>query len=378
MRRSLSLLVILTLVAAVVCGCGAKRSHDPQARLDAEVEQYGQAEALARANERVQKDPSAANYDLLGRACAKVGKKNAAREAMEKAVSLDPSYAPSALLLARLLMEEGKAPAAEAMIRRILQKDPASPDGVELLSRLLMSENRANEAEPLVAGALKRHGDSAALHWAYADVLTIQKRYDDAEKEYQRAIRIEPKQVRIRMAFAQMLLFARKMEEAAAQAREVARLDHESAEVQFAAASILHQSGHADEALPLYREALIINPSMLPAANNLAQLLADEGTDTGTGLAWARKAAAIAPHNPAVLDTLGWALVRDGNFEQGLPLLRAVYSKWSANPAIQYHLGWALVKNGQKAEGMQLLQRAAASDRPDTVDQAKKAIAEFS
>ena len=77
-------------------------------------------------------------------------------------------------------------------------------------------------------------------------------------------------------------------------------------------------------------------------------------------------------------DTLGWALVRNGNYEEGLPVLRVAYKAWPTNAAVQYHLGWTLIKRGQKAEGMRLLQQAAASGRPDTAEQARKAIAEFS
>jgi len=60
-----------------------------------------------------------------------------------------------------------------------------------------------------------------------------------------------------------------------------------------------------------------------------------------------------------------------------LEVLRGVHKAWPTNAVVQYHLGWVLVKTGKKAEGMELLKKAAASDRPDASELAKKAIAEF-
>ena len=377
MRRPIaaSILIVAVLLS---CGCGRRQTSTPQARVDADVARYGAAEALARARDRVKTDPTAENYDLLARAYAATRQRQQARQTLEKAVSLDPTYAPSALLLSRTLMEEGKADQAEPLIRRVLQRDQNNPQAIELLARVLMLEKRAPEAEPLLAVAVKKHGKDPDVVWAYADTLTILKRFEDADKQYRRAVRLSPKNVRIRAAYTQMLLFAMKKELVPVQAREVAKLAPDSDEMQFMAASALHQVGLEDEAITHYREALIINPGNLPSANNIALLLADRGQDTGTAVAWARKAASMAPKNPAVIDTLGWALVRDGNYAEGLKVLQGVYKVWPTNEIVQYHMGWTLVKMGKRGEGMALLQKAASGKRPDASTLAKKAIAEFS
>lgn len=377
MRRLVPVL-ILAVAVVLAAGCQRRQANSPDARVDAEIAKVGGAEAVARSLDRIKANPTAENYDLLARAYAKLKRPKQAREALEKAVSLDPTYAPASLLYARVLMDDSKYDQAEPLIQRVLQRDANDARAQELLARLLMAQNRVKEAEPMLASGVKEHGDDAALLWAYGDALTILKQYDEAEKQYKRAVKLDPKNVRIRMSYTQMLLYALKYDQVPEQAREVAKMAPDSDEMQFMAGSALHQAGKEDEAITHYREALIINPNNLPAANNIALLLADRKQDTGTAVAWARKAAALAPKNPAVVDTLGWALVRDGNVKEGLDVLRAVNKAWPSNAIIQYHLGWTLVKAGQKAEGMALLQKAATSGRPDAVDLAKKAIAELS
>jgi len=52
----------------------------------------------------------------------------------------------------------------------------------------------------------------------------------------------------------------------------------------------------------------------------------------------AKHAYEIAP-SPQRADTLGWSLVANGEFSQGLIYLRRAGATQPQNPAVQYHLG---------------------------------------
>lgn len=369
--------MLLIPALLLVAGCG-RRTSDPESRLKGDLQRYGVQETVARAKDAVKADPSAANYDYLARALSRANQPKEARQALQKAVSLDPAYAPSSLLMARLLMDRGKTDAAEILTRRVLEKAPDSAAGNELLGRILLKQGKAADSETILTAAIKHNSRDARLQWALADTQSVLKRYEEALKHYRRAIKLDPDQLRIRMCLVQTLMAMGKQDQAAAEALTVVDKQPDSADVRFMAASALHELGRLDEAITQYREALVIDPSMVPAANNLALLLADQNQDIGTAVSWARKAAQLAPRNPAVSDTLGWALARSGAYSEAIGVLRRTQKSEPNNPAISYHLGWALAKSGQKAAGLPLLQKAAKSTNKEVSDQARKALQEFS
>jgi len=376
MPRSIVALMLVTLVALVGSGCGRKAA-DPEARLQTEVPRYGLAEVVSQAREAAAKEPTAPNFDYLPRAYALDKQPKLAREALQKAVSIDPLYAPSALLLARNLLQEGKGAAAEQMMRALLEKQPRSDEAAEVLCRALLAQQKPTEALAAAEETIKRVGRSKAMLWARADILAVLKQYDKSEQDYRTALKSDPKNIRLRMSFVQTLVTAGKRDEGAKLAVETAQLAPDVAEVHFMAGGALYQAGKIDEAVAQYKEALVIDPTLVPAANNLALLLSDRNQDTGTAVSWARRAAAGAPGNIAIADTLGWALARDGRVQEALPILREVNKAWKTNPTVWYHYGWALAKSGQKSEGLKWLQQAASSG-DDCAPDAQKALQEFS
>ena len=79
-------------------------------------------------------------------------------------------------------------------------------------------------------------------------------------------------------------------------------------------ATLLTQMGRRDQAVVLYRRALASDPNNPVFMNNLAWALAQQKRDLGEALALAQKAAALAPDNPAVWDTLGQVQQARGDY----------------------------------------------------------------
>lgn len=377
MRTHITFALLLAALVVSASGCGKSKSSAPDARLSADVQTLGLPEVLARSQELVKSQPTAENYDYRARALALARQPKLARTAIEKAVSLDPTYEPSAVVLAQALMQEGKDDAAVQMMRGLLEKNPGASKASEVLCRALLRQNKPSEALTVAEEAVKRDRKSASLLWARADAKSTLKQFDEAAKDHRRAMKLEPKSIPLRMAYVQTLMRSGKKDEATKFALDTIPLAPNSADVRFMTASALHQSGQFDEALKQYKETLIINPAMIPAANNLALLLADRQQDTSTAVAWARKAAAMAPRSVAVADTLGWALARDGQYGDAASILRGVNKVWDSNPVVWYHLGWVLAKSGSKSEGKSLLQRAANS-KSEIAAEALKALQEAS
>ena len=73
---------------------------------------------------------------------------------------------------------------------------------------------------------------------------------------------------------------------------------------------------------------------------------------------FAERAYALRPNDPAVIDTLGWLLFRQGQVDRGLALLRDARLRDSTDPEIRYHLAAALAKSGRRTEAREEVAQA--------------------
>ena len=102
-------------------------------------------------------------------------------------------------------------------------------------------------------------------------------------------------------------------------------------------------------ALAAYEEALQRAPENDLLMNNIACLSADHGFDLTRAAALAARMWAQHPQDPAVADTLGWVLFRQGKVTEALPLLMRAVAGAPNNPLHRYHYGMALRQAGQSA-----------------------------
>jgi Flp pilus assembly protein TadD len=117
-----------------------------------------------------------------------------------------------------------------------------------------------------------------------------------------------------------------------------------------------HQLGDAKGALSLYERLVVLTPDDALVHNNLANLLMDE--DNERAFKAARRAQQLAPSNPSILDTYGWALVQVGELNEGLTLLREAVARNGRSATTRYHLGVALEEFGNLSESKRELTQA--------------------
>ncbi|MNN01565.1 bacteriophage N4 receptor, outer membrane subunit [compost metagenome] len=79
--------------------------------------------------------------------------------------------------------------------------------------------------------------------------------------------------------------------------------------------------------------------------------------------ATAEQALKLAPGNPAVLDTLGWIVLQQGDVKRATALLRKAADLAPKSPEVQYHLGAALAKSGDKGGARKQLEQLLATNK---------------
>ena len=100
---------------------------------------------------------------------------------------------------------------------------------------------------------------------------------------------------------------------------------------------------------------------MLPdnsrALNHLGYMLANQTTRHAEALELIERAIAISPDDPAIIDSLGWALYKVGRYEEALVQMRRAFAAFP-DDEVASHLGEVLWALGRKDEAMQVWQNA--------------------
>jgi tetratricopeptide (TPR) repeat protein len=93
-----------------------------------------------------------------------------------------------------------------------------------------------------------------------------------------------------------------------------------------------------DESIEILEKALQLDPDYPNALNSLGFIYAEEGIDRKKALALCKRAVQLKPNNAAYLDSLGWALFRNGQLEEARATLRKALDLASGNREIARHL----------------------------------------
>lgn len=100
------------------------------------------------------------------------------------------------------------------------------------------------------------------------------------------------------------------------------------------------------------------------ALNALGYTLADRGERLDEAYELVRRAYALEPDDPAVIDSMGWVHYRLGNLDEALRFLRAAHARYPDHE-VTAHLGEVLWVAGQRREARRLL-REALAQTPDS------------
>jgi putative PEP-CTERM system TPR-repeat lipoprotein len=120
----------------------------------------------------------------------------------------------------------------------------------------------------------------------------------------------------------------------------------------LALAEQLQQAGQPDRARALYQQSPLLATQTI-LQNNLAVLLLD--TDPQLALQWAEKAHRAMPEQADILDTYGYALVKAGQVEKGLGVLREAEIRQPQAALLQLHIAAALQQLNRHAEARTIL-----------------------
>ncbi len=111
------------------------------------------------------------------------------------------------------------------------------------------------------------------------------------------------------------------------------------------------------------RAILDREPDNVTALNALGYTLANRTERYSEAFSLISRALELDPEEPAILDSMGWILYRQGKYAQAVDYLSKAFAKFP-DPEVAAHLGEVLWISGDKARALLVLQGAIAKD-PD-------------
>ena len=106
------------------------------------------------------------------------------------------------------------------------------------------------------------------------------------------------------------------------------------------------QSGNSELARSFFERALEANPNDSRAANNLAYIYLADEQRAADALRLAQTASRIRPADGDILDTLGWAYLKNDKVDEAVETLKIAAVLMPTNPTLLYHYGEALNQAG--------------------------------
>ena len=163
---------------------------------------------------------------------------------------------------------------------------------------------------------------------------------------------------------------------AAATYRRTLQQEPDSIPLKSGLAGVLEISGDYGGAVRLFEEILRLVPGNAIAAINLALVLVSRYGDQESLLRAKRLVQGVAyEQHPAMLDTLGWAHYRLGEYEQAVARLQQAVAGMPGMPLFHYHLGMACHKSGDDVLAKRHLQRALEAGRFPGMEEARGTLA---
>src|SRR5580658_1113743 len=283
-----------------------------------------------------------------------------AQRAFELAVGLNPRSPEAQERLGRALSLRGGDSSADAQeaYEKALALDPDYAPALNELTELLVKEGKVKQASARIEKQTVTHPKSYELQVAKAEFCVTQKDWSCAERSYQQTLALNPYYVNGYLALAHIYAATNRPQEMIS-AYEAARARFpEYLPTYLLLAQVYQYVGDWSRAEQTYQASLGVDPNQSSALVNLARLYADHGGSLSDALQLAQRAKAARPDDPLVNDALGWVYYKQGQYRSAIPMLEDVARKNPQVAEFQFHLGMTYLAAGQPAPARDRLQAA--------------------
>ena len=287
-----------------------------------------------------------------------------ARLELQETIKMYPDSNDAEYQLGYIEFTERKFADAEKRFRKIYDSKPPDIRGLMGITEAYMAQANYDGAIALVKKEIAAHPDRLNLKIALGNIAVRGNKTDEALAAYQQVIEKNPQdgpmQVRIGITYRNK----GDAKNAIEHLRRGVELMPNDPTPYSELAMLLHQQGNRAQARPLYDKMLKLEPDNIVALNNLAFMIAEDGSDLDQALTLAQRAKQKSPNDPNVSDTLGWIYIKKNLSDNAISVFTELITKYPGHPnmaVFQYHLGMAYAQRGDKVSARKALEAAVRS-----------------
>lgn len=234
-----------------------------------------------------------------------------------------PNYAPAIIATAKALGELSGGRETVAILDKIPSSSPYWTRTVFAKAALLRDIGDNSAAVELARLSYSQNNLSAARATFLGQMLQQDERLPEAIAQYRSAMDLED--------------FKRQASKGRASFHVVL-------------ASALDENGNWDEAQKELQNAIKLDPSNASALNYLGYNMLKRGDDVVQAETLVRRAYEAEPSSSAYADSLGWALYKNGKFDDAVAMLEKAATAAKGDATIFEHLGDAYWRAGRRRE----------------------------
>ena len=292
--------------------------------------------------------------------------------------------------LAQLYVEQKRYGDARAIFQRLWDEEPEDREFEFAVAAISMQMKDYATAQRLLEDLDKAgYGDKGVVPFYLAQLAEETKRYDEAISRYREVtegdrawlaklrigammakkgdlagarsylagLQAESAERRVELAQAEAQLMRDAGDYKGAYAILTAALERQadSADLLYDVAMVAEKLDRIDEVEARLKRLIELKPDNAQALNALGYTLVDRTPRTAEGLKLIEKALQIAPDDPFILDSMGWANYRMGNLDDSEKFLRRAFGD-QADPEIAAHLGEVLWAKGERDRANEIWQ----------------------
>lgn len=255
-----------------------------------------------------------------------------------------------------LSLQMGDVEAARDLFTQTLEYNPRDPDTTYYYLGQVAEQLKQPELAAAHYAEVKTGNYLVPARARQAALLVRAGRPDDARALLAATRGEDPSQtIRLIQAQAELLRDAKDHAAAFELLSDAIERHPDAADLLYDRAMVAEKLGKLGVLEADLRRVIVLRPDDAQAYNALGYTLADRTDRLAEAIVLLDKALALAPDDPFILDSVGWAQYRSGNLARAQDYLERAY-KARPDPEIAAHLGEVLWARGQRDEAGKLWQ----------------------
>jgi len=205
---------------------------------------------------------------------------------------------------------------------------------------------------------IEKYPSSARGYMVLGSIYESQKDYTRAIAEVKSGIRVDDKNAQAFVYLGNLYEASKDYNQAMTAYEEASRRKPDFPPALFAQGALLDHTGKKKEAIEKYKKVLEKSEGYVPALNNLAYLYASGYGSREEALRMAITAFKREAGNAGIMDTLGFALLKNNRLADAKKVLEKAVGMLPDNPTVIYHLALAYKESGDKANALKMLDKS--------------------